>query len=228
MAKLQGTLNQHLIVCGFGHTGMSTVKELLARGVKADQIVVIDQQEERVRLAAALGVAVFQADASQEAVLRDAIIDKAKAVIISAGRDDSSALMLLTARHLNPTVRIIVSAKEEENVKLFRQGGADAIVSPATFGGYIMAAAVDHSHMVQYLDDLLTAGGKVSLVERVVGPDEIGNTPADLKPDVLLRLYRGDTMFSFLELDQAGRLQTGDILVLLTNSQNNGRGSKNS
>ena len=100
--------------------------------------------------------------------MRDAVIDKAKAVIIAAGRDDSSTLMLLTIRHLNPTVRIIVSAKEEENVKLFKQGGADAIVSPATFGGYIIAAAVDHGHMVQYLDDLLTAGGQVSLLERTV------------------------------------------------------------
>ncbi|TKS59231.1 MAG: hypothetical protein EWM73_03319 [Nitrospira sp.] len=223
MAKLQGGLNRHLIVCGFGHTGMSTTKELLARGVKADQIVVIDQQEERVRSASTLGVAVFQADATQESVLRDAIIDKAKAVIIAAGRDDSSALMLLTAKHLTPTVRIIVSAKEDENVKLFKQGGADAIVSPATFGGYILAAAVDHGHMVHYLDDLLTAGGKVGLVERLVGPDEIGKTPSDLKPDVLVRLYRGTAMFSLLELDQAGRLQAGDILVLLTGGKNGGR-----
>ena len=223
MAKLQGGLNRHLIVCGFGHTGMSTTKELLARGVKADQIVVIDQQEERVRSASTLGVAVFQADATQESVLRDAIIDKAKAVIIAAGRDDSSSLMLLTAKHLTPTVRIIVSAKEDENVKLFKQGGADAIVSPATFGGYILAAAVDHGHMVHYLDDLLTAGGKVGLVERLVGPDEIGKTPSDLKPDVLVRLYRGTAMFSLLELDQAGRLQAGDILVLLTGGKNGGR-----
>ena len=220
MAKLQATLNRHLIVCGFGHTGLSATKELLARGVKADQIVAIDSQEERVRLAGSLGVAAFQADATQEAVLRDAVIDKAKAVIIAAGRDDSSALTLLTARHLNPTVRIIVSAKEEENVKLFKQGGADAIISPATFGGYIIAAAVDHGHMVQYLDDLLTIGGKVALVERAVRPDEIGKTPADLKPEIVLRLYRGPTMVSLLELDQAGRLQAGDILVLLTCPQN--------
>jgi voltage-gated potassium channel len=228
MTKLQGTLNQHLIVCGFGHTGMSTVNELLARGVPAEQIVVIDRQEERVRLAGTLGVAVFQADATQESALREAIIDKAKAVIISAGRDDSSALMLLTARHLNQSVRIIVSAKEEENVKLFKQGGADAIVSPATFGGYIMAAAVDHGHMVQYLDDLLTAGGKVSLVERVVGPDEIGKIPAELKPDVVVRLYRGPLMFSLLELDEARRLQAGDILVLLTGGETNGRKTQQS
>jgi voltage-gated potassium channel len=220
MAKLQATLSRHIIICGFGHTGLSAAKELMARGVTAEQIVVVDPLEERVRLAGSLGVAAFQADATQEAVLRDAVIDKAKAVIIAAGRDDSSTLMLLTIRHLNPMVRIIVSAKEEENVKLFKQGGADAIVSPATFGGYIIAAAVDHGHMVQYLDDLLTAGGRVSLLERTVEPGEIGKTPADLKPDVLLRLYRGGTLISLLELEQAGRLQAGDILVLLTSAQN--------
>ena len=220
MAKLQETLSRHIIICGFGHTGMSAAKELMARGVNAEQILVIDTLEERVRLAGSFGIAAIQADASQETVLADAVIGKAKAVIIAAGRDDSSALTLLTARHLNPTVRIIVSAKEEEKVKLFKQGGADAIVSPATFGGYIIAAAVDHGHMVQYLDDLLTAGGQVRLLERTVRPDEIGKTPADLKPDVLLRLYRGGTMLSLLELEQARRLQAGDILVLLTTGQN--------
>jgi voltage-gated potassium channel len=220
MAKLQATLNRHVIICGFGHTGLSTAKELMARGVSAEQIIAIDSQEDRVRLAGSLGIAAFQADATQETVLRDAVIGKAKAVIISAGRDDSSALTLLTARHLNPSVRIIVSAKEEENVKLFKQGGADAIVSPATFGGYIIAAAVDHGHMVHYLDDLLTAGGKVGLVERAVRPEEVGKTPADLKPDVLLRLYRGTTIISLVELERAGRLQANDIMVLLTGGQN--------
>ncbi|MDP2382806.1 MAG: potassium channel family protein [Nitrospirota bacterium] len=219
MAKLQGTLDRHIIICGFGHTGLSTTKELLSRGTRADQIVVVDRDEERVQLAGSLGVAAFQADATHEAVLREAIIDKAKAIIIAAGRDDSSALMLLTARHLNSNVRIIVSAKNEENVKLFKQGGADTIVSPATFGGYIIAAAVDHGHMVHYLDDLLTAGGRVGLIERTVRPDEIGITPANLKPDVLLRLYRGSTILSLSELDQIGQLQAGDILVLLTSGK---------
>lgn len=215
MAKLHATLNQHLIICGFGHTGQSTVQELLARGVPTDQILVIDQLEERVHLAGSMGVAAFQADAAQEDVLKEAAIHKAKAVIITAGRDDSNALMLLTARHLNPTVRIVVSAKQEENVKLFRQGGADTIVSPATFGGYILAAAVDHGHMVDCFSDLLTAGGKIRLIERPVLADEIGKKPEDLKPDVLLRLYRGGTMLSFFEMDQAGRLQQDDTLLLL-------------
>jgi len=216
MAKLHAALHQHCIICGFGHTGQSTVKELLARGTPTDQIVVIDQHEERVRLAGSMGVAAFQGDAAQEDVLKAAAIHKAKAVIISAGRDDSNALMLLTARHLNPTVRIIVSAKQEENVKLLRQGGADAIVSPATFGGYILAAAVDHGHMVHYVNDLLTAGGKIRLVERPVRADEIGKRPEELKPDLVLQLYRGKATIPLFELDRTGGLQQGDIMVLLT------------
>jgi len=218
MAKLQANLDGHIIVCGFGHTGMSASKELLARGTSAKQILVIDRLEERVRLAGTLGIAAFQADNTQESVLRDAVIDKAKAVIIAAGVDDANALILLTARHLNPKVRIIVSAKEEENVKLFKQGGADAILSPATFGGYILAAAVDQGHMVQYLDDLLTTGGHVALVERTVRPDEIGKSPAELHPDLLLRLYRKTTMYSYLKLNEAGPLQQDDIMVLFTSS----------
>lgn len=219
MAKLHTSLNRHLIICGFGHTGIAATKELMDRGVQADQIVVIDRQEDRVRLAGSLGVAAFQADATQEAVLRDAAIEKAKSVIITAGRDDASALILLTARHLNPTVRLIVGAKQQENVKLFKQGGADAIVSPATFGGYILAAAVDHGHMVQYLDDLLTAKGNIRLVERVVRPDEVGKSPAALKPDLLLRLYRGEQMLPLSEVERVARLEAGDIMVLLTTTQ---------
>ncbi len=64
MAKLQTTLNQHHIICGFGHTGQSTVKELLVRGIRTEQILVIDQQEEQVRLAGSMGIAAFQADAT--------------------------------------------------------------------------------------------------------------------------------------------------------------------
>lgn len=224
MAKLQSRLNHHLIVCGFGHTGLSATKELLARGVPADQIVAIDQKEERVHLAGSLGVAAIQANAAQEAVLRDVAIEKAKGVIIATDRDDSTALILLTARHLNPTVRLIVSAKEEENVKLFKQGGADAIVSPATFGGYILAAAVDHGHMVQYLDDLLTTQGDIRLVERPVRPDEVGRPPSILKPDVLLRLYRDQHILPLSELDHITQLEPHDIMVLLTVSQNGTEG----
>ncbi|HXV67608.1 MAG TPA: potassium channel family protein [Nitrospira sp.] len=215
MATLKAGLRGHIIVCGFGNTGAAAVKELLAKGTDPAKIVVVEHDEARARAATGYGVVALQQDCTQEATLRDAVLEKAKALIIAAGRDDASALILLTARHLNPTIRIIVSAKEEENVKLFRQGGASSIVAPATFGGYALAAAVDQSHMVQYLEDLLTAGGRVNLLERQVGEDEIGKTAADLKPSIVLRVYRGTSVISMTEVQAGTPLQRGDLLVLL-------------
>jgi voltage-gated potassium channel len=215
MATLKAGLHGHIIVCGFGNTGASAVKELLAKGTDPEKIVVIEYDAMRARAAIACGVVALQGNCTQEATLRDAVVERAKALIIAAGRDDTSALILLTARHLNPALRVIVSAKEEENIKLFRQGGANSIVAPSTFGGYALAAAVDQSHMVQYLEDLLTAGGRVNLIEREVREEEVGKTAADLKPAIVLRVYRGTSIISTTEVQGGIPLQRGDMLVML-------------
>jgi voltage-gated potassium channel len=216
MATLQSQLNNHVIVCGLGHTGLSAVKELLAKGSDPKQILVVEPSEERARMAVDEGLVAIRGNATQEAVLKDAVIDKARAVIVSAGRDDTNALILLTARHLNPSIRIIVSAKEEENVKLFRQGGATTIVSPASFGGYLVAAAVEQSHYVEYFEDLLTSGGRVNLVERIVGQEDVGKSAAELHPEVLLRVYREGKIISLWEFRDGGRLVENDAILLLT------------
>jgi len=85
-----------------------------------------------------------------------------------------------------------VSTKEEENVKLFRQGGAQTIISPATYGGYM--AAVDQKYLADYLEDFLTVGGQVNIVEQTVEGGDIGKTAHDLQPDILLRVYRHDSL----------------------------------
>ncbi|WP_447969787.1 potassium channel family protein [Nitrospira sp. M1] len=216
MAKLHANLDQHIIVCGYGHTGNAAVKELLAKGTSEDQILVIDPRDERVRAATELGVAALRGDATQEGLLKDvALVRKAQAVIISAGRDDANALILLTVRHLTPTCRVIMSAKEQENVKLFRQGGAQRIISPATYGGYLLAAAVNQRHMTQYMEDLLTAGGRVNLVEEVIRDEDVGKTPVDLKPDVLLCVFRQGSTYSPWEFKENEYLEKGDVLLLL-------------
>ena len=215
MAKLQSNLDQHVVVCGFGHTGYSAVKELLAKGTQPEHIVVIDPRDDRVRTAVELGVVALKGDATQEELLQHAaFLSQAKAIIISSGRDDTNALILLTVKNLNSRCRVIVSAKEEENVKLFRQGGAQTIISPATYGGYMLAAAVDQQYLADYLEDFLTAGGQVNIVERMVEGGDIGKTANDLQPDVLLRVYRHGTILSPWEFQDGQRLESGDVMLL--------------
>ena len=215
MAKLQRHLDDHIVICGFGHTGYSTAKELLAKGTNPDQILVIDPGEERVRIAGELGVVALRGDATQEDLLKyGAFLNEAKAVIISAGRDDTNALILLTVRHLNSRCRVIVSAKEGENVKLFRQGGAQTIISPATYGGYMLAAAVDQHYLADYLEDFLTAGGKVNFEERTVDKLDVGKSAFELQPNVLLRVYRQGSILSPWEFQKSHRLEQGDVILL--------------
>jgi voltage-gated potassium channel len=66
MAKVQAALHDHIIVCGFGYTGWSTAKELLAKGTEPDRLVIIEPREERVRAAIELGLVAFRGDATQE------------------------------------------------------------------------------------------------------------------------------------------------------------------
>ncbi len=215
MAKLQSNLHEHVVVCGFGHTGYASVKELLAKGTDPEHILVVEPREDRVRAAGELGVVALKGDATQEGLLQHgALLDSAKAVIIATGRDDTNALILLTVRHLNSQCRVIVSASEEENVKLFRQGGANAIISPSTYGGYMLAAAVDQKYLADYLKDFLTAGGHVNIVEQKVGEQDKGKTAMDLQPNVLLRVYRQNTVMSPWEFQNGERLEEGDVIVL--------------
>jgi voltage-gated potassium channel len=215
MAKLQSNLDQHVVVCGFGHTGYSAVKELLAKGTNPEHVVVIDPHEDRVRAAMELGVVALKGDATQEGLLQHgAFLSCAKAVIIASGRGDTNALILLTVRNLNAQCRVIVSAKEEENVKLFRQGGAQTIISPATYGGYMLAAAVDQKYLADYVEDFLTVGGQVNIVEQTVEGSDVGKTANDLHPDVLLRVYRQGTILSPWEFQDGQRLESGDVMLL--------------
>lgn len=217
MAKLQSNLDQHVVVCGFGHTGYSAVKELLATGTDPEHIAVIDPRDDRVRAAVELGVVALKGDATQEGLLQyGAFLSGSKAVIISSGRDDTKALILLTVRNLNAQCRVIVSAKEEENVKLFRQGGAQTIISPATYGE---AAAVDQKYLTDYLEDFLTAGGQVNIVERTVEGGDVGKTVSDLQPDILLRVYRRGTTLSPWKFQDGQRLESGDVMLLFRSVQ---------
>ena len=114
VSKLQRRLHDHIIICGYGHSGRVAAKEMLAKGYPAEKIVVIDTSEVALRDAADSGFIGLRGDATREMIVRKAEVTKATAVIVSPGRDDTNVLTVLTIRNLNPSVKIISSAKEEE------------------------------------------------------------------------------------------------------------------
>lgn len=222
MAKLQARLQNHVIVCGYGRRGAVAARELVENGQPPESIVVIDPEESAMRDAAERGFTGLCGDAAREGILTKAGIAKAGAVIVCTGRDDTNVLIVLTARHLNPAVKIVSSVEDEENLDLIKQGGADVAVSTPKVGGYLLADAVVRSHTASYVCDLLSAGGSVNLVERPARDDEIGLTMREIKGALVLGLRRGEQKIEALEQPETP-IRQGDLLIAIEPGAAGGR-----
>jgi voltage-gated potassium channel len=214
MLRLQRELKDHVILCGYGHSGSIAAAELLLRGWQPEQIAVIDSDREEVTRAADRGFTGLHGDASSEEILRVAGVQRAHSVIVSVGRDDTTVLIVLTARALSERVRIIASVSEPENVKIVRSGGADETVSPARFGGFLMADAVRSDATVEFVSDLLSFRGHCQLVERAPRPDEIGRLAREVVGTVIVEIRRGKARLGCWN-DPALRIEAGDRLVAI-------------
>ncbi|MCB5426154.1 potassium channel family protein [Altererythrobacter sp. CC-YST694] len=213
MARIQKQLSGHVVVLGFGVSGSEAVAELIERGTDANSIVVMDTSEERLQIAEEMGCNVICADAARDENLIAVRIAQAQTVLVSAGRDDASILIVLTVRHLAPKVPISVVVRAEDNEILARQAGADNVINPVRFTGLLLAGSAQGSHVADYLADLASVSGNVQLVERPVRPEEIGKPLRSLATGGMgLRIYRGERVIGFWE-DEAGSLQPGDVVV---------------
>jgi voltage-gated potassium channel len=213
MARIQKQLSDHIVVLGFGVSGSQAVAELIARGTDPHDIVVMETDPERLTAAEEIGCNVIEADATRDENQMAVRIDQARTVLVSAGRDDASILIVLTARHLAPKVPISVVIRAADNELLARQAGADNVINPVRFTGLLLAGSAQGVHIADYLADLASVEGRVQLIERPVLPEEIGRPLQDLATGGLgLRIYRKDHACGFWE-DEAGALQEGDVVV---------------
>ena len=191
MTRLQRDLQDHVVLCGYGHSGSIAAGELLLRGWEPAKIVVVDSRREEVQRAADQGFVGLHGDASSEELLRVAGVARAHSVIVSVGRDDTTVLVVLTVRDLARHARIIARVNEQENIRLVRSSGADVIVSPPRFGGVLMADAVESHGTVDFVTELMSFRGDYQLQERAPLPQEIGRAARDVEGTVVLEVRRG-------------------------------------
>jgi voltage-gated potassium channel len=212
MEKLQRTLCNHVVVAGFGTSGSETVDELIALGTPAGEIVVIDSNEEALERAKSLGCVVAEADATRDKSLQAVRIQEARALVVSAGRDDTSILITLTARHLAPRLTISVAVRNEDNELLARQAGATTVINPVSFAGLLLAGSTHGAHIADYIADLASSSGRVRLAERVVTDEECGKPLSTLAKGLGVRVYREGRPYGFWE-PEVQALQPGDCIV---------------
>jgi voltage-gated potassium channel len=213
MKKLEDSLSGHVIVCGFGHSGRIAAVELVAKGETPERVVVIDHSESAARAAAEAGFVALVGSCTSEEIMRRAVVQQARALLLCVGRDDTAVLATLTARHLSDKLRIIASVRENENAKLLRQAGADVMVAPARVGGYLLADAVESAYTVGLINELLTERGRVRLAERGPNADEIGRKARTL-PCLVIGIEREKKRILFWDLGDT-EVRAEDLMLVI-------------
>ena len=147
------SMQDHVIVCGWGRVGTS-----IARFLKADQadVVVVDTSLERL---ATVNGPYVQGDATDEDVLREAGIDRAKVLITALNADADNLYVTLTGRSMRPDLFIVSRAASRPAVAKLRQAGADRVVDPQELGGARMAALAVQPHVAEFLDVVMHEEG---------------------------------------------------------------------
>ncbi len=147
-----GRLSDHYIICGAGRVGRSAARELARRPVP---FVIIEQNEAKAARCNGDWL-VLVGDATQEQTLRQAQIDRARGLVAATTTDATNLYIVLTARGLNPGLKIIARASEEDAEKHLLTAGADSVVSPYIFAGHRIAHSFLRPHVVSFLDTATT------------------------------------------------------------------------
>lgn len=145
-------LTDHYIICGAGRVGRSAARELARKPVS---FVIVEQNEAKAARYAGEWL-IMTGDATQEHTLRAAHIERARGLVAATTTDAANLYIVLTARGLNPRLRIIARASEDDAEKHLLTAGADSVVSPYHFAGQRIAQSFLRPHVVSFLDTATT------------------------------------------------------------------------
>jgi voltage-gated potassium channel len=211
VARWRSRVKDHVIVCGYGTKGRSAVRSLVQGGLDRDQIVVIETDHEAIDEAAAAGLATVHGVSTSDAVLKEAEVERSRAVIVAVNRDDTAVLTTLTVRQLAPSITVVAAVRESENADLLMQSGADSVITSSDAAGRLLGMATHSPATVRVVEDLIAHGRGLDLLERDVRPEEVGSAPQSNGVPVLAVIRNGKTLP--YDDPEAAPLASGDRLI---------------
>jgi voltage-gated potassium channel len=211
-----GRLSGHYVICAYGRVGRAVMEEVQRRGYTA---VVIESKPELEPLLAEHGVRYIPGDPADETVLRQAGIERARGLICAVDSDAANVFITLTARALNPGLRIVARASERASVDKLVRAGADEVVSPYGLTGRRMAVLAVQPSVLEVLD-LLNLGSDIRLEEVAVRAgthlDSLTITEARARyAGVAILALKKPGSEVLANPDHQVRLAPGDLIVAL-------------
>lgn len=220
MEREIGRLLDHYIICGAGRVGRSVAHELQR---KHAPFVIVEGNEAKAERYRGEFPLMLIGDASQESVLREARIEHARGLVAATTTDASNTYIVLTARALNPKLKIIARASEEDAEKHLRTAGADAVVSPYKFAGYRIAHSFLRPNVVDFIDVAMVQQEELGLeIEEVLIDSSsmlAGQTVSGAKIRqelgiIVLAIKRPGTPMHY-NPSSHDRIEAGDFLIVM-------------
>ena len=149
MQKKADVMHDHYIVCGYGRVGRQVVRELQAHGAS---VIVIDNDPERAGLPSTAGLTYIAGDASDDTVLRQAGIERARGLVAATGTDAENVFITLSARAIQRDLTIVARGILADAERKLRKAGADHVILPHAIGGRRMAGVLMRPTVVDFLD----------------------------------------------------------------------------
>ena len=223
MKKSIDKLSNHYIVCGIGDTGVHALEEMLQMNI---DFVVVEYEQERIdHLLETKDFPFVQGDATEDETLIRAGIERARGLITSLSRDQDNLFVVLSAKQLNPKLKIASKAVEANSLAKLKQAGADEVVLSDYIGGMRLASTVTRPIVVNFLDIMLRSQVTTRFAESVIQPGTplVGLTLGEAGiPDrtnlmvVAVHKREGDFIYN-----PSGRLrlEAGDALIVIADNE---------
>lgn len=211
-------LHDHYIICGSGRVGSHLIRDLSAAD---ESFVVIENDPQRAVEFSQRGVSVLVGDATLEESLRDVGVERARGLAACLPNDADNLYVVLTARDLNPNLRIVARAAEEQAEAKLLRAGANHVVAPTIIGGHRIAVALTKPAVSEFMDSI-TANElglgfeqfEVGAGSRLVG-QELRATPIRSELDVvIISIRRQDGQVIFNPAADC-LIESGDILIAI-------------
>jgi len=207
-------LNDHFIICAFGRVGRAVARRFLDEGVP---FVVVDPDESLETRMSDMNVPHLIGDPSNEDVLRQGGVDRARGLVCAVDSDATNVFITLTARALKPDLFIVARAASSESIPRLEKAGADRVVSPYVTSGEAMALMSLRQDVVGMLDVADLEDREVRVEELVVGAGSHldGRSVGDIAGEAVALVVRHRDGSVTVGPPSDRRLETGDRLLLM-------------
>lgn len=224
MKKRIKRMKDHIVVCGAGSTGRNVIKELLKIGIP---VIAIDTDESTLKEIAddhpKAEYSFLVGDATEDEMMDGANLVQARGLVAALSSDKDNLYLTVSARQMNPTIRIVARCAEISHVEKIKRSGADAVVSPNHIGGMRLVSEMVRPAVVKFLDDMLRdqrAAYRIDEVTLGSKADSLGGTLRDAR----VRERFGMTVLAVRETEKGAwtynpeadqKLGPGMVLVVL-------------